>query len=134
MLPFGLTNAPATFMHLMHQTFRPLLDDFVLVFLDDILIYSKTLEEHERHVRRVLEMLRKEKLYAKESKCEFFKDRGRVPRSHRRSRRRAHDGGQGQGRAGVADTDQGRRTCARSSAPPATIASSSRTSAPSLRR
>ena len=73
MLPFGLTNAPATFMHLMHQTFRRFLDDFVLVFLDDILIYSKTLEEHERHVRQVLEVLRKEKLYAKESKCDFFK-------------------------------------------------------------
>ena len=72
-LPFGLTNAPGTFMHLMHQTFRELLDDFVLVFLDDILIYSKTLEEHEQHVQRVLEILRKEKLFAKESKCEFFK-------------------------------------------------------------
>jgi hypothetical protein len=72
-LPFGLTNAPATFMHLMHQTFRAQLDDFVLVFLDDILIYSKTAEEHGKHVRTVLEILRKEKLYAKESKCEFFK-------------------------------------------------------------
>ncbi len=72
-LPFGLTNAPGTFMHLMHQTFRAFLDDFVLVFLDDILIYSKTLEEHERHVRQVLEVLRREKLYAKESKCELFK-------------------------------------------------------------
>ena len=72
-LPFGLTNAPGTFMHLMHQVFREFLDDFVLVFLDDILIYSKTLEDHEAHVRRVLEVLRKEKLYAKESKCELFK-------------------------------------------------------------
>jgi hypothetical protein len=72
-LPFGLTNAPGTFMHLMHQVFRQFLDDFVLVFLDDILIYSKTLEDHEQHVRRVLEVLRKEKLYAKESKCELFK-------------------------------------------------------------
>jgi hypothetical protein len=72
-LPFGLTNAPGTFMHLMHQTFRAFLDEFVLVFLDDILIFSKTLEEHERHVRQVLEVLRKEKLYAKESKCELFK-------------------------------------------------------------
>lgn len=72
-LPFGLTNAPATFMHLMHQTFRQELDEFVIVFLDDILIYSKTLEEHREHVRRVLEVLRKEKLYAKESKCELFK-------------------------------------------------------------
>lgn len=72
-LPFGLTNAPATFMHLMHQTFRPYLDRFVLVFLDDILIYSKTLEEHTRHVQQVLELLRTEKLYAKLSKCEFFR-------------------------------------------------------------
>jgi hypothetical protein len=72
-LPFGLTNAPGTFMHLMHETFREHLDDFVLVFLDDILIYSKTLADHEVHVRKVLEALRKSKLYAKESKCEFFK-------------------------------------------------------------
>jgi hypothetical protein len=71
-LPFGLTNAPATFMHLMHQALRPFLDDCALVFLDDILIYSKTLEEHQRHVRSVLEVLRAEKLFAKESKCEFF--------------------------------------------------------------
>ncbi|MDR3548743.1 MAG: reverse transcriptase, partial [Candidatus Pacebacteria bacterium] len=70
-LPFGLTNAPGTFMHLMHQTFREYLDDFVLVFLDDILIFSKTLEEHERHVTAVMEKLRANKLYAKESKCEF---------------------------------------------------------------
>lgn len=72
-LPFGLTNAPATFMHLMHQTFRPFLDDFVIVFLDDILIFSKTREEHEEHVRKVLQMLRQEKLFAKESKCELFR-------------------------------------------------------------
>jgi len=72
-LPFGLTNAPATFMHLMHQALRPFLDECALVFLDDILIYSKTLEEHEQHVRRVLDALREQKLYAKESKCEFFK-------------------------------------------------------------
>lgn len=72
-LPFGLTNAPGTFMHLMHETFRQHLDNFVLVFLDDILIFSKTLEEHEQHVKQVLDTLRKEKLFAKESKCEFFK-------------------------------------------------------------
>ena len=72
-LPFGLTNAPATFMHLMHQSFRQFLDEFVLVFLDDILIFSNTLEEHEQHVKKVLDVLRREKLYAKESKCEFFK-------------------------------------------------------------
>ena len=72
-LPFGLTNAPATFMHLMHQTFRDHLDDFVIVFLDDILIYSKTLKDHQQHVSKILEILRREKLYAKESKCELFK-------------------------------------------------------------
>lgn len=72
-LPMGLTNAPATFMHLMNETFRDYLDDFVLAFLDDVLIYSNSLEEHERHVRLVLERLRQAKLYAKPSKCEFFK-------------------------------------------------------------
>jgi hypothetical protein len=72
-LPFGLTNAPGTFMHLMHETFRKFLDNFVLVFLDDILIYSNTLEEHKDHVQQVLETLRQSKLYAKESKCEFFR-------------------------------------------------------------
>lgn len=74
-LPFGLTNAPATFMHLMHQIFRPLLDKFVLVFLDDILIFSRDLVEHQRHVVQVLELLRKHKLFAKESKCELFRRR-----------------------------------------------------------
>ena len=72
-LPFGLTNAPATFMHLMNQTFRKQLDSFVLVFLDDILIYSKTKEDHDRHIAEVMSILRKEKLYAKASKCEFYK-------------------------------------------------------------
>ena len=72
-LPFGLTNAPATFMNLMQNIFRPLLDQFVIVFLDDILIYSKTKEQHVQHVKQVLELLREHKLYAKESKCEFFK-------------------------------------------------------------
>src|SRR3954470_21940361 len=71
-LPFGLTNAPATFMHLMHQTFREHLDEFVIVFLDDILIYSKTLESHRVHVSKILAILRREKLFAKESKCELF--------------------------------------------------------------
>jgi hypothetical protein len=71
-LPFGLTNAPATFMHLMQDLFRPYLDDFVIVFLDDILIYSRNKQDHAKHVRQVLEVLRKNKLYAKESKCAFF--------------------------------------------------------------
>ena len=71
-LPFGLTNAPATFI-LMQEVFQPFLDKFVIIFLDDILIYSKTKEEHERHLRMVLQTLRENKLYAKKSKCEFFK-------------------------------------------------------------
>lgn len=73
-LPFGLTNAPATFMHLMHSIFRPYLDDFVIVFLDDILIYSRTLAEHKKHVRIALELLRKNQLYANTKKCSFFKE------------------------------------------------------------
>src|ERR1700730_19084195 len=71
-MPFGLTNAPATFMHLMQQTFRKFLDDFVIVFIDDILIYSKTLEDHYKHLRLVLQVLRDKQLYAKLSKCDFF--------------------------------------------------------------
>jgi len=73
-LPMGLTNAPATFMHLMNQIFREHLDRFVIVFLDDVLVYSRNLAEHRRHVRIVLDILRKHQLYAKESKCEFFRD------------------------------------------------------------
>ena len=72
-LPFGLTNAPATFMQLMNGIFHDNLDDFVIVFLDDILIFSKTAEEHTRHVEAVLKVLREHKLFAKESKCEFFR-------------------------------------------------------------
>ena len=71
-MPFGLTNAPATFMHLMQQTFRKYLDDFVIVFLDDVLVYSRSKEEHDKHLRIVLETLRENKLYAKLSKCEFY--------------------------------------------------------------
>ncbi|GKD62372.1 putative reverse transcriptase domain-containing protein [Tanacetum coccineum] len=71
-MPFGLTNAPAVFMDLMNRVCKPYLDKFVMVFIDDILIYSKTKEEHEVHLKLVLELLRKEKLYAKFSKCEFW--------------------------------------------------------------
>ena len=74
-MPFGLTNAPATFNRLMTKIFREHLDDFVLVFFDDILVYSRTPEEHEQHVKRVLELLRQHKLYAKRSKCTFFTEK-----------------------------------------------------------
>ena len=72
-LPFGLTNAPATFQQMMNDIFRPYLGKFVIVFLDDILVYSRTLEEHAMHLRVVLDILRKEVLFAKESKCDFFR-------------------------------------------------------------
>jgi hypothetical protein len=71
-MPFGLCNAPATFMQLMQEVFRDCLDQFVIVYLDDILIYSKTAEEHARHIETVLALLRKHQLYAKLSKCQFF--------------------------------------------------------------
>ncbi|GJQ90346.1 putative reverse transcriptase domain-containing protein [Tanacetum coccineum] len=70
-MPFGLTNAPAVFMDLMNRVCKPYLGRFVIVFIDDILAYSKSKEEHEVHLKLVLESLRKEKLYAKFSKCEF---------------------------------------------------------------
>lgn len=71
-MPFGLTNAPAAFMDLMNRVFRKFFDKFVIIFIDDILIYSKTNDEHAEHLRMVMETLRKEKLYAKLSKCEFW--------------------------------------------------------------
>ncbi|KAL0553899.1 hypothetical protein IC582_007803 [Cucumis melo] len=71
-MSFGLTNAPAVFMDLMNRVFREFLDTFVIVFIDDILIYSKTEAEHEEHLRMVLKTLRDNKLYAKFSKCEFW--------------------------------------------------------------
>ncbi|WVZ51749.1 hypothetical protein U9M48_002862 [Paspalum notatum var. saurae] len=73
-MSFGLTNAPAYFMNLMNKVFMEYLDKFFVVFIDDILIYSKTEEEHEEHLRLVLQKLREHKLYAKLSKCEFWLD------------------------------------------------------------
>ncbi|GJT85054.1 putative reverse transcriptase domain-containing protein [Tanacetum coccineum] len=71
-MPFGLTNAPAVFMDLMNRVCKPYLDKFLIVFIDDILIYSRNKEEHADHLRITLELLRKEKLYAKFSKCYFW--------------------------------------------------------------
>ncbi|KAL8114289.1 hypothetical protein AgCh_021224 [Apium graveolens] len=71
-MSFGLTNAPAVFMDLMNRVFHDYLDKFVVVFIDDILIYSRSREEHEEHLRIVLEILREKKLFAKFSKCEFW--------------------------------------------------------------
>ena len=72
MMSFGLTNAPAVFMDYMNRIFRPYLDKFVVVFIDDILVYLKTEREHAEHLRLVLQILRERKLYAKLSKCEFW--------------------------------------------------------------
>ena len=73
-MSFGLTNAPAYFMHLMNKVLMDFLDKFLVVFIDDILIFSKTKEEHEEHLRLVLQRLREHKLYAKFSKCQFWID------------------------------------------------------------
>ncbi|KAD4889453.1 hypothetical protein E3N88_21526 [Mikania micrantha] len=71
-MPFGLTNAPAVFMDLMNRVCRPYLDKFVIVFIDDVLIYSRSQQEHAQHLKLILELLAREKLYAKFSKCEFW--------------------------------------------------------------
>nr|GFC78288.1 putative reverse transcriptase domain-containing protein [Tanacetum cinerariifolium] len=71
-MPFGLTNAPAVFMDLMNRVCKPYFDKFVIAFIDNILIYSKDEKEHEEHLKTILELLKKEELYAKFSKCEFW--------------------------------------------------------------
>ena len=71
-MSFGLTNAPAYFMSMMNKVFMEFLDKFVLLFIDDILVYSKNEEEHKEHLHLVFEKLREHQLYAKFSKCEFW--------------------------------------------------------------
>ena len=71
-MPFGVTNTPAVFMDYMNRIFQPYLDQFVVVFIDDILSYSRTPEEHGEHLRIVLSVLREKQLFAKLSKCEFW--------------------------------------------------------------
>ena len=70
-MPFGLTNAPAAFMDLMNGVFHPYLDQFVVVFIDDILVYYKDAQEHEHHWRIILQILREKRLFAKLNKCDF---------------------------------------------------------------
>ena len=71
-MPFGLTNASVAFMDLMNRVFHPYLDQFVVVFIDDILMYSKNTQEHKQHLRIVLQILREKKLFAKLSKCDLW--------------------------------------------------------------
>ena len=71
-MSFGLTNAPTVFMELMNRVFKEFLDTLVIVFIDDILVYSKSKADHEEHLRKVLTILRAQRLYAKFSKCEFL--------------------------------------------------------------
>jgi hypothetical protein len=72
-MSFGICNAPTTFMRVMNDVSRPFIDDFVIVYLDNILVFSGTWDEHVRHVKQVLDTLQRENLYVKLSKCEFGK-------------------------------------------------------------
>ena len=74
-MPFGLTNAPSTFMRLMNHVLRAFIGKFVVVYFDDILIYSKNLDDHLMHLKDVLEVLRKERLFANHKKCTFYMDK-----------------------------------------------------------
>jgi len=81
-MPFGLTNAPSTFQSLMNHVFRPFLRKFILVFFDDILLFSPTLELHQEHLKITLDILRTNQFFAKRSKCKFWLCRGGIPRAH----------------------------------------------------
>ena len=70
-MPFGLTNAPATFCTLMNEILHPYLDQYLVVYLDDIVVYSSTLQEHVEHLKKVFKVLRENQLYVKREKCEF---------------------------------------------------------------
>lgn len=97
-MPFGLTNAPAYFIHLMNKVFMKYMYKFVVVFIDDILVYSKNPEEHAEHLRIVLGKLRKHQLYAKFSKCEFWLKQVGFFRTCANTRRHSHGSRKGQGR------------------------------------
>lgn len=73
-IPFGLTNAPIAFCDLMNNSFYDLIDKFLVVYLDDIVVYSETEEEHQGHLRQELNLLREHELYVKEEKCKFLRE------------------------------------------------------------